>query len=417
MQASTIIKVDGQNGDDTWDGYQWTYDGDDAGPKKTIRAGVLTAAFLGGGEVWIRQGTYLPSSTVNVGDNTLIAINMPSGVSIYGGFAGNESSRNERDQNPLLTIIDGSLANSGGPANHVIAIINAQDVIIDGLTITGALNPFPGGDEKKGGGILCDNSTLNINITNCFIRNNEFDAGIGAYNCANFPIITNSIIAANGNGVGIHLYYSNAKIQQCKIIGHSYAPQGGAVYMDHSHADIAGCIISGNDNGIHAEYSSPNITNTIIEGDDGIAVTSKGGNPNVKNCTIAGNRDGVYYESSGGIIGNTIIINNSNGVRRTGVENPAVSYCIFANFQGDVRDEDTGITYYGAGQINDLSWAENNYDLQDGELTFVNGPGGMIDAVGDLSGVFKILTDNEANFPPHSLSGKIVELGQSLYQK
>ncbi|MBT8369032.1 MAG: hypothetical protein KJP23_30435, partial [Deltaproteobacteria bacterium] len=121
-------------------------------------------------EFWVAEGTYTPSSHASWGTQLI-----PKQASqFYGGFAGNETSRDQRDVSAHPTIID------GGPNNliHVILIkLETKDVTIDGFTIK---NGSATGDgsvywDKFGGGIFADiveESGHNTTILNCTFENN-----------------------------------------------------------------------------------------------------------------------------------------------------------------------------------------------------------------------------------------------------
>lgn len=67
-----------------------------------------------GDEIWVASGLYKPDRGTGIRTQSFI---LPSGVAVYGGFAGNETSRERRNwyQNP--TILDGDLNGDDGPAN------------------------------------------------------------------------------------------------------------------------------------------------------------------------------------------------------------------------------------------------------------------------------------------------------------
>ena len=90
-------------GNDTNNGSAW----DNAHAKRTIQAAVSAAAATGG-EVWVKAGTY--TGPVYLTDR----------VYIYGGFAGTESSKSQRNWTTNVTIIDGGSATSAAEAARSI---------------------------------------------------------------------------------------------------------------------------------------------------------------------------------------------------------------------------------------------------------------------------------------------------------
>ena len=104
---------------------------------KTIQEAIDVAST--GDELWVKIGTYSLSSQIDV----------DKAVNLYGGFAGNETQRDERDWNTNSTTIDGQ-----GAVYHCFYI--TSDATIDGFTITGgtADGDWP---DNSGGGILNNN--------------------------------------------------------------------------------------------------------------------------------------------------------------------------------------------------------------------------------------------------------------------
>ncbi len=121
----------------------------------TIQPAIDAAYGDGGGEVWVAEGVYDEQRGNDTG-----SVIMAGGVHIYGGFAGDETARGERDWETDITTIDGSTARGGSPAYHVI--IGADNATLDGFTITGGhAQPVP---HYGGGTYNWDSSPT---VTNC----------------------------------------------------------------------------------------------------------------------------------------------------------------------------------------------------------------------------------------------------------
>ncbi|MEA3361199.1 MAG: hypothetical protein U9R17_17580 [Thermodesulfobacteriota bacterium] len=88
-------------------------------------------------EIWVKKGTYLLSAQINV-DKT---------VGIYGGFAGDEIQRSQRDWANNVTTIDGQ-----DSVYHCFYI--TANATIDGLTITRGNANGSSPDYRGGGPIL-----------------------------------------------------------------------------------------------------------------------------------------------------------------------------------------------------------------------------------------------------------------------
>jgi parallel beta-helix repeat protein len=316
IQASVslgIVYVDknatGANNGDSW-----------ADAYTTIQSGIDDAATSGGDEVWVATGTYYE------------AIVMKSGVALYGGFAGAETSRDERNWTTNVTTIDASTARYGSPAYHVVIMDNITTATIDGFTIAGG-NANGGETNDDGGGIFCYNmNDTNLIKNNIISGNSAVSHGGGIYCYSSSPVITNNTIAGNlayyGGGIDCY-YYSLPAITNNTISGNSADSYGGGIFCSWSSPEITSNIISGNSasyygGGIFCYYCSPQITNNTIEGNPASGFYGEGGgiycyssSPAITNNTIAGNSaawagGGIRcgYSSSPAITNNTIAGNS-----------------------------------------------------------------------------------------------------------
>ncbi|MCA9286779.1 MAG: hypothetical protein KDA22_16260, partial [Phycisphaerales bacterium] len=60
-------------------------------------------------ELWVAQGTYVPTEPSEPGTPRSVQFVLPAGGTIYGGFAGDEQSLEERDWTSHPTILSGDL--------------------------------------------------------------------------------------------------------------------------------------------------------------------------------------------------------------------------------------------------------------------------------------------------------------------
>ncbi len=312
----------------------------------TIQVGIDDAD-VSDDEVWVAQGTYCE------------AIVMKSGVALYGGFNGTETSRSERNWTTNVTTLDGSTVRNGSPAFHVVTMDSITTSTIDGFTITGGNANSSIDSNDKGGGIYCfdlnDTNTISNNkilgnsaryrgggiyceqssptIMNSTISGNSASRDGGGISCRSrsAPIITDNIISGNSSsrGGGIDCYSSSPRIMRNMISGNSgggikyyhsvsvvtnntilrnSAGQGGGISCFGSSLNIMDNVILQNSSivggGIHCSYSSPNIVNNIIADNSANgfsdATSSFGG--------------GIYcYNSDPIIINNTISGNSADG--------------------------------------------------------------------------------------------------------
>mgnify|MGYP002767135111 CR=1 FL=1 len=87
------VKTAADGGSDDNDGLTW--DKAYASPQKAINA--LNDGTGQRGEVWVAAGTYAPSAHITEDTNSPVAFLMHSGINVFGGFRGTETSIDERD--------------------------------------------------------------------------------------------------------------------------------------------------------------------------------------------------------------------------------------------------------------------------------------------------------------------------------
>ncbi|MES2517902.1 MAG: S8 family serine peptidase, partial [Bacteroidota bacterium] len=126
-------------------------------------------------EIWVAKGTYKPAS---FNGNQTLSFNIPSGVKVYGGFAGTENSLIDRDLTLIhttnLTTLNGDLNGNDGVnfANitdnsfNVVKFSNATpSTLLEGFTISG-------GNGYNAGGGVSNGAESSPQIVNCIIKNN-----------------------------------------------------------------------------------------------------------------------------------------------------------------------------------------------------------------------------------------------------
>ena len=142
-------------------------------------------ASVSGDEIWVKAGTYKPTTTTS----RTIFHTLKSGVGVYGGFAGNETARDQRDFVVNVTILSGDLSgNDTGTvtsmaenSHHIVvgsSVLNTA--ILDGFTVQGGYaNGASASNYDKGGGIIILSSG-NPTIRNCKFVGNRCTFGGGA---------------------------------------------------------------------------------------------------------------------------------------------------------------------------------------------------------------------------------------------
>ena len=182
---------------------------------------------ISGDEIWVAQGTYFPSSTLNSAESFIFK----DGVKLYGGFLGNETLLTSRaDTSGTTTILSGILSSSVQTAT-LIKVNNASNInnLIDGFTILGAKRIMVSG-QPGGAGLQVLNST--IKLKNCIIKDNRTEL-------LNYNINQ----GYNGGGSAIFSLLSNLILENVNIVDNSLDNKkttnntnnrvnGGALYIE-----------------------------------------------------------------------------------------------------------------------------------------------------------------------------------------
>lgn len=198
-----------------------------------IVASAITAS-ASGDELWVARGTYVRQVVVK------------SGVALYGGFAGNESSRNQRNWTSNITILDGNQATS-------TVTLQASDpsTRIDGFSIRN-------GKAASGGGIWCSGS---VTVANNVVTGN---IGGGIYVSSGTPTICNNVVTSNFaySGGGVYCGGGNPVVTNNTIIGNSATQNGGGLYSTTS-VTFGNNIVAFNSSGIY-QSGSANLRNNCV---------------------------------------------------------------------------------------------------------------------------------------------------------
>ncbi len=254
---------------------------------KTAFASLQTALekSKSGDEIWVARGTYIPHAT-----DRNISFQLKKQVSVYGGFAGNETALTQRDIRKNPTVLSGNIGKGDKTKNTVTILKGADGAVLDGFTVSDAystdkarMHLVPSdirkNDMEVGGGMR--NFKVSPIVRNCIFRNNYSPKGGAVYNVQdstatqaqfiNVEFIDNAAQIRGGavsNDLGAMPFFIN-----CRFTGNSCADKGGAIYNDFAASPILlNCLIQSN-----SAVSAGGI------GNDG------GSSPLLVNVTIAGN--------------------------------------------------------------------------------------------------------------------------------
>ena len=202
------------------------------------------------GEVWVAKGTYKPTS----GSDRSISFTTQSGVHLYGGFKGGETTREERNLSSNVTIMSGNIGTSVSTDNSYHVVRGASNSTLDGFTISDGYAEEALTENGKGGGIYANG--FSPNFLNCTIKNNYAKTYGGGANLNNsLSQFINCIFADNeGSGSGGGGLYaegnSSITILNSLFIRNKTTNFGGGIYM------TATCLMTVKNTLFHANIAS-----------------------------------------------------------------------------------------------------------------------------------------------------------------
>lgn len=208
------------------------------------KLGPVNAAYC---EVWVRQGFYYTTT----GSDRTISFVLPSGIALYGGFSGDETSLADRTSPwSFITALSGAIgsANAGDNAYHVVdASDTTLTTLIDGFSIANGY-ASGSGETAKGAGLYARNTR--VYARHCkFISNHAFDAG-GAADTSLYPVFEDCLFYKNSSdAVGGALHHDaggSPALKNCKFLGNQSSDMGGACNITNADAVFQNCLFSGN---------------------------------------------------------------------------------------------------------------------------------------------------------------------------
>jgi len=329
--ALSVYYVDGDAGNDSNDGLSW------ANAKQSLTSAISAANIAGGGNIWVKAGTYKPTD----GTDRNISFEPGQNVSIYGGFDGTETDISEQDPITNLTILSGDIGTLDDISDNSYHIVKtSKNSILNGLTLTkGNAN----GDrlDRMGGAIyLADDKA---SVINCKFEENYADEGgaIYIFNINGATSATTDIVtiegcnftdnSANNGGAIVMRVGASSDILYCNFSSNQEEWRGGAIYIDYGAYETAPITIdnctfdsnstNGNGGAIYSDdmasqlggtywfVSNCNFTNNSATYRGGAIsnYNNTGNYANISNSDFTGN--------FGGALGNAIA--NDNGVSLT----------------------------------------------------------------------------------------------------
>ncbi|OIN60487.1 choice-of-anchor Q domain-containing protein [Arsenicibacter rosenii] len=235
-------------------------------------------------QIWVAAGVYKPTSTTT---NRNASFALKNGVTIYGGFRGDETSPDDRTTiNPLTsqpsaTTLSGDIDNNGTLTNnsyhvfyHPASLSINSTAILNGVVITGgnASASTPSDPNSFGGGMY--NQGSSPKLINCVFQGNggTYGAALSCLGNSN-PLLINCNLQSNSSpnsGGGAFSDASSFTLINCSV-QNNQAPSGGGIFnQGGSNPLLINCTLKDNvatTNGgaiFNQTNSNPTVTNSVL---------------------------------------------------------------------------------------------------------------------------------------------------------
>ncbi|MEM7036023.1 MAG: T9SS type A sorting domain-containing protein [Bacteroidota bacterium] len=228
-----------------------------------------------GVQVWVAGGIYSPDGN----DRSASFDWNQDSVAVYGGFAGTETTLNQRDHQANVTILSGAI-NSSQDTDNCYTVVKGPTFVSDPITYAkldgfgihfGYADVSSGlGETDSGGGIYVDRRIDRYDIENChFFRNRAAEGGAMYIQSSTTTMKLNLInckFTRNESGTGAAIY--------ARVLGN---PSASGLDVN-----MVGC-----------EFSDNRIENTFGTGWTGMVYLETFSNADMSlyNCTFANNVD------------------------------------------------------------------------------------------------------------------------------
>ncbi|MCP4605610.1 MAG: DUF5123 domain-containing protein [Proteobacteria bacterium] len=330
-------------------------------------------------QVWVATGSYIPLTEKK--DLREATFQLKEGVEIYGGFAGDEVSLDQRDVVANKTVLSGDVGGKGWHGDNAYHVVTGADnATLDGFTIT--LGRADGSSTQSRGGGMFNNGVSPL-VKNCvFQENYAYNDGGGMCNDSASPTVLDCTFLKNSSGpienssCGAAMYNNNGAtvIERClfqdnkaqeragaicnsgksatitrdsRFLGNSAVSQGGAIWIGQAASGVAfyDCEFSQNaatenGGGAYINNASASWTRCVFHENtatiDGGGVHNTGGATTLfTDCTFRGNQatdqgGGMYSNESTTTVINSLFEENTSNDSGAGVYNNA-SDSVFTN--------------------------------------------------------------------------------------
>ncbi len=245
---------------------------------------VALNAAVAGDEIWVAKGIYRPdydtTTQTRTGSRSL-RFQLKANVSLFGGFAGTETSRSQRDWAANRTILSGDIGTQGLKSDNTRTIMtlatSASNVtLVDGVVFVGGQADDPaelgGGIVGGSGGAVYTTGTGTASFRHCVFVDNYAVYG-GAVRSAYSSVFVNCLITNNRalyvGGAIDQGYGGQLTVSQCTIINNT-GSRGSAIGVNQN----VTCVYT--NNLIHSNPGTDTYSWQSVENSSDFAYTAAG---------------------------------------------------------------------------------------------------------------------------------------------
>ncbi|MCH7994726.1 MAG: right-handed parallel beta-helix repeat-containing protein, partial [Planctomycetes bacterium] len=192
-------------------------------------------------EIWVRAAVYKPD--VPNGDRER-TFRLPNGVGVYGGFAGWETKRDERDPRQNETVFSGDLNGNDDSTDgtrfdnsyHVVTVVGpdvSTPTVFDGFVVKSGSNADAPPLSRQGAGMQISGAAPIIR--NCLFTENRGHSGAGLkITSESSPLVSRcrfigNIVSAGSGGAIAMNFGGRLDLRDSVFIGNAATQQGSAI--------------------------------------------------------------------------------------------------------------------------------------------------------------------------------------------
>ncbi|TCO07767.1 choice-of-anchor Q domain-containing protein [Natronoflexus pectinivorans] len=192
--------------------------------------------YIHGDEIWVQSGIYKPTSSTNRN----ASFELKRGMKLYGGFAGNETSLNQRNWVKNKTILSGNIGDPDSETDNSFRVVTARgtaelpitfSATMDGFIIEGGYGNSETNFNDRGAAMRFEHASPII--VNCWFRDNySLNFGGAVFTDGNSsPSFYNTIFSNNKSGRfgGAILANRDLLLVNCVLFGNQALTRGGAI--------------------------------------------------------------------------------------------------------------------------------------------------------------------------------------------